>query len=218
MEALERTLHSNDWITVVFLISLLCLVFARAFYLGCFQNFMILPFNNKYIFLYDKKGRLLHGFHLALTLFGFLNLCLYLVLAGGLLSDQLLEPEGYLLLSAGGVLAGFFLFKLGLQFAGGFVLEYSDLSSALVFKKMTYLNYSSLVMFGANLLLGYVDRDSKLVLFTSLFLIIGINGIGWISILKFYQKLISTHFFYFILYLCTLEIAPFLIIANLLKD
>ena len=218
MEALERTLYSNDWITAVFLLSLFCLVFARAFFLSRFQNFMILPFNNKYIFLYNKKDRLVHGFHLALTLFGFLNLCLYLVLAGGMLSGQILEPEGYVLLSVGGVLAGFFLFKMGLQFVGGFVLEYSDLTSALIFKKMTYLNYSALVMFAANLLLGYVDRDSNLVLFTSIFLILGINGIGWISILKFHQKLISSNLFYFILYLCTLEIAPFLIIANLLKD
>ena len=218
MEALERSLASNDWITAVFLLSLLCLVFARAFFYGRFQNFIILPFNNKYIFLYNKKDRLLHGFHMALTLFMFLNLCLYLTLVAGTLLPPGTQADGTFLLVTGLVLLLFFGGKLLLQFAGGAVMEFSGLLASIIFKKMTYLNYSALLMFVANLLLGYVLRDSKIVVFTSLILIIAINLIGWIGILKIHQKLIASHVFYFILYLCTLEIAPFLIISNLLKD
>ncbi len=218
MEALERSFYSKDWITIIFLLSLLCLVFARAFFLSRFQNFMILPFNNKYIFLYNKKGRLVHGFHVALTLFGFLNFSLYLVLAGSVVLDVDFHPEASYLLWSGGGLLGFFLVKSGLQLGGSAVLEFRDLASSLIFRKNTYLNYSALVMFAANLLLGYVYPDSRLIVFTSLFLILTVNIIGWFSILKIHQKLITTHFFYFILYLCALEIAPFLIIANLLND
>ena len=105
-----------------------------------------------------------------------------------------------------------------MQLAGGLILEFSKITSSLVFKKMTYLNYSALVMFIANLLLGYVTKDSKIIVFASISLILLINSIGWISILKIHQKLIASHLFYFILYLCTLEFAPFLIIANLLND
>ena len=218
MEALERTLASNDWITAVFLLSLLCLVFARAFFYSRFQNFIILPFNNKYIFLYNKKWRLLHGFHLAITLFMFLNLCLYLTLVAGTLLSPETEQNGAFLLITGLGLLLFFTGKLLLQFAGGANLEFRGLLASIIFKKMTYLNYSALLMFVANLLLGYVLRDSKIVVFTSLILIFAINLIGWIGILKIHQKLIASHVFYFILYLCTLEIAPFLIISNLLKD
>jgi hypothetical protein len=105
-----------------------------------------------------------------------------------------------------------------MQLGGGLILEFSKITSSLVFKKMTYLNYSAFVMFAANLLLGYVIPNSKTVLFAGISLILAINIIGWISILKIHQKLIATHLFYFILYLCTLEFAPFLIIANLLND
>ena len=105
-----------------------------------------------------------------------------------------------------------------MQLLGGLILEFSKVTNALVFKKMTYLNYSALVMFFANLLLGYVVKDSKVVVFISIGLIFLINCIGWISIVKIHQKLIASHLFYFILYLCTLEFAPFLIIANLLND
>lgn len=218
MEALERTFHSNDWVTLVFILSLLCLVFARAFFLSRFQNFMILPFNNKYVFLYNKKGRLLHGFHVILSLFAFLNLTLYVVLVGQALSGRSFGPQGYVLLTGAGLLAAFFLLKLGLQLGGAAILEFREFSSAVIWKKMTYLNYSSLVMFTANLLLGYVAKDSNAIIYSSIFLILGINVIGWIGILKIHQKLIAAHLFYFILYLCTLEIAPFLVIANFLKD
>ncbi|MEJ2585139.1 MAG: DUF4271 domain-containing protein [Robiginitalea sp.] len=218
MEALERTFESNDWITAVFLLSLMCLVFARAFFYSRFRNFIILPFNNKYIFLYNKKGRLLHGFHLAMTLFMFLNLCLYLTLLAGTLSLPEIQPDGALLLVTALGLLLFFAGKLLLQLAGGAILEFRGLLETIIFKKMTYLNFSALVMFVANLLLGYVFRDSKAIIFGSLILVFVINLIGWLGILKIHQKLITAHVFYFILYLCTLEIAPFLIISNLIKD
>jgi hypothetical protein len=218
MEALERTFESNDWITAVFLLSLLSLVFARAFFYNRFQNFIILPFNNKYIFLYNKKGRLVHGFHMVMTLFMFLNLCLYLTLVAGTLLPEEIRADGTVMLVIAAGLILLFGGKFLLQFAGGAILEFRGLLDSLIFKKMTYLNYSALLMFLANLLLGYVLRDSKIVVFTSLILILVINLIGWIGILKIHQKLIASHLFYFILYLCTLEIAPFLIISNLLKD
>jgi hypothetical protein len=73
-------------------------------------------------------------------------------------------------------------------------------------------------MLVANIILTYVLNDSKIVVFGSIFLIVVVNVIGWITIIKNYQKIISSYFFYFILYLCALEIAPFVIIANYLKD
>lgn len=218
MEALQRTLHSTDWITFVFLFSLLCLVFAKSFFYSQFKNFIILPFNNKYIFLYNKNGNLLHGFHLSLSLFQLLNLSLYFILASSIFPGPDMVTNHSFLLLATAILSVFFLLKVGLQLTTGIVFGFEKLSATVIFKKMTYMNYSSLVMFGANLLLGYVFQGSKPVILVSLFLILLINLIGWIGIVKIHQKLIASHFFYFILYLCTLEIAPFLIIAYLLKD
>ena len=148
----------------------------------------------------------------------FLNLCLYLTLVAGTLFPEEIRADGTVMLVIAAGLILLFAGKFLLQFAGGAILEFRGLLDSLIFKKMTYLNYSALLMFLANLLLGYVLRDSKIVVFTSLILILVINLIGWIGILKIHQKLIASHLFYFILYLCTLEIAPFLIISNLLKD
>jgi hypothetical protein len=39
--------------------------------------------------------------------------------------------------------------------------------------------------------------------------------IGFIRSIKFYQKQLINNFFYFILYLCTLEIGPYILICKL---
>lgn len=100
----------------------------------------------------------------------------------------------------------------------GYVFNTDKLMESLIFGKATYFNYSALVMFLASVLLAYVLPGNNTIVFISIFLIILINAIGWIALLKIHQKLIALHFFYFILYLCALEIAPFLLVINLLKD
>jgi len=48
-------------------------------------------------------------------------------------------------------------------------------------------------------------------------LILLINAIGIAKLLKNYQKALFPYFMYFILYLCTLEIAPLVLIGSYLK-
>jgi hypothetical protein len=104
------------------------------------------------------------------------------------------------------------------QLGNGIIFNNEKIISEIIFKKLSYLNYSSLVMLLANITLTYIFPESRPVLFIGIFLILLINSIGWITIVKNYQKFISAHFFYFILYLCALEIAPFVLIAGYLKD
>ncbi|MDX1314685.1 MAG: DUF4271 domain-containing protein, partial [Eudoraea sp.] len=55
------------------------------------------------------------------------------------------------------------------------------------------------------------------VFYVSIFLIILVNVVGWVNLIKSRQKFILSYFFYFILYLCALEISPFVIIAHYLN-
>ncbi len=217
MEAVYKTIPSIDWITIILFSSVLCVVIAKRLFYNRFMNFIILPFNNKYIFMYNKKDKLLNWFHVFFTLFQLLNLSLFLHISRSILwpSNGVSYPVVYLIIL--GLLILFLLAKIFLQVSNGFVFNNLKVISELVFKKLSYLNYSSLVMFLANVLLTYVLKGSHTVIFLSVFLISLINVIGWFTILKTHQKFITSHFFYFILYLCTLEIAPFVIIANYFK-
>jgi len=217
MEPIYRNISNMDWITIVLFGSLLFVVVAKSLFYTRFLNFIILPFNNKYIFMYNKKEKLMNWFHIFFTLFQFINFSLFIFLSSRvlLLQDKDSHPAMYLVILGGLLL--FMLIKIAMQLGGGFIFGINKFIGELIFKKLSYLNHSATVMFLANMVLVYIIKDSKLVVYLSIFLILLINTIGWITVLKNHQKFITSHFFYFILYLCALEIAPFLIIGSYLK-
>jgi ABC-type multidrug transport system fused ATPase/permease subunit len=217
-DAVLRNIQSTDWITIILCCSVVALVIAKSLFYNRFLNFIILPFNNKYIFLYNKKEKLSHWFNVFLSIFQVLNLALFLFILNKIFSfsTQSKTPTLYFIIL--GVLLVFFIVKIFFQLGNAFIFNISGEISEYLFKKISYLNYSSFVMFMANILLTYVLKDSKTVAYVSLFLIVLINAIGWVTVIKNYQKLITNNFLYFILYLCTLEIAPIVLIGDYFKD
>ena len=216
MEPVGRTLYSLDWITLVILISLIFLAIAKRLFYGRFLNFLILPFNNRYIFMYNKKDRLFSGFQVFFSLFQIGNTALFIYLAWGATVGAVAPPTAltYLVI-LGGILA-FALLKLFLQMANAYIFNNERVISEIIFKKLSYLNYSGLAMFLANVVLVYIQKSSAPVVYVTCCLVLLINGIGWITLVKNHQKLITSYFFYFILYLCALEIAPLVLLVNAL--
>ncbi|MBT8184374.1 MAG: DUF4271 domain-containing protein [Eudoraea sp.] len=216
MEPITKTINTVDWITIILFSSVLFITIAKSLFYSRFLNFIILPFNNKYIFMYNKKDKLLNWFHVFLTIFQLLNYSLFFYLAGDVLFDVQDQAYPFVYPIILGAIILFLLLKILLQMGNGFVFNNGRIISEFIFKKLSYLNYSALIAFLANILLSYVFRGSTTVVFAGIFLIILINAVGWFTIIKNHQKYITSHFFYFILYLCALEIAPFVIILNYL--
>ncbi len=218
MEPTLRLIDTADWITMVLLTSLFFVVIGKSFFYNRFMNFIILPFNNKYIIMYNKKDRLINWFHIFLTLFQLFNFALFVYLARRIVFqlDDSAYPFIYVLIL--GLLGLFLLMKVILQLFNAFIFNITSTISELIFKKLTYLNYSGIVMFLANVILTYALKDSKTVVYVSFGLIMLINLIGWVNLIRNHQFYITSNIFYFILYLCALEIAPFVIIGSYLKD
>ena len=220
MEPILRNIENLDWVTLLIFGSLLLIVVAKNTFYNRFLNFVILPFNNKYIFMYNKKDKLMNWFHIFFTLFQLVNFSLLLFLSWkalfGTLEDPDLNPIMYPILL--GAILLFLVLKVFLQLGNGFIFSSNKIISELIFKKLSYLNHSGLIMFIANVVLSYVFKDSKAVVYITFLLVFLINGIGWVVLLRNHQKFIAANFFYFILYLCALEISPWVIIGSYLKD
>lgn len=217
MEPILRTADTPDWITILLLSSILLPVLAKSFFYSRFSHFIILPFNNKYIFMYNKKEKLLNWFHIFFTLFQIINFSLFVLLAGKVLfaATEDLDPFKYPVVLAS--ILSFIFLKVALQLANGFIFGSSKTISELIFKKLSYLNYTGIVMFVANLILAYIANNSMIVVLVAVFLIMLINVIGWVTLLRNHQKYITNYFFYFILYLCALEISPLIIIIEVIS-
>jgi hypothetical protein len=217
MEAVLRTAQTPDWIIFLIFASLIFIVFAKGLFYGRYMNFMILPFNNKYIFLYNKKDKLLNWFQVFLTLFQVINASLFLYTIGKLFLGIPKNDDPLVFLGILGGLVVFLLLKISFQLLSAFIFDSEKTILEIIFKKLTYFNYSALVMFLANAVLNFIFIDSKIVVYVAIFLILVINIIGWSTLLKNHQNFIATNFFYFILYLCALEFAPFVLIGSYLN-
>ena len=204
--------------TITLIVSLLLLSLGRYFFTSSFFNFIILPFNNKYITLNRKKGKLFHGFHILMSIFQIANLTLFIFLAQNIFQKQSLNGNSdfYLIIVVG--LLVFLLLKTVLQMGNGYFFENHELMANLIFEKLSYFNYGGLIAFVGNILVIYVFPGSIAVVYFVILLFLIINGIGIIKILRNLQKLIVSNTFYFILYLCTLEISPIAIIISYLNS
>ncbi|WP_418888298.1 DUF4271 domain-containing protein [Maribacter arcticus] len=199
------------------MVSLLFPLTAKSIYYSRFFSFIILPFNSKYLTMYTKKEKLFNWFNILLSVFQIINTTLFIFFIWRVYMplSQVKNPFIFPLL-----LAGVFLFlsaKTMAQLFNGFIFNSYSIFNELVFKKLTYLNYSSFALFIANILLAYVFINSKIIISIALILFLVINIIGWVTVLRNYQNFISSYFFYFILYLCALEIAPLVIMGSFLK-
>jgi len=218
MEPILRNPDTSDWITLIIFASILFMVLAKHIFYGRFLNFIILPFNNKYIFMYNKKDKLFNWFNIFFTLFQLLNFSLFIYLASNILFTF---GEKHDMARYGSVILGLTLFlgiKIFLQLGNGFIFNSKNTISEIIFKKLSYLNYSGIVMLMANLLLHFVLKGSKTIVIISILAILLINAIGWTTTLRNHQKFIANNFMYFILYLCALEIAPIIIIGGYLIE
>src|SRR5680860_1628252 len=145
MEPILRTALATDSITIILLSSVILLVLAKSFFYNRFLNFIILPFNNKYIFMYNKKEKLINWFHIFFTFFQLINFSLFVFLAGKVFfaTPENGYPFRYPLIL--GCILGFILIKVILQLANGFIFGSNRAISELIFKKLSYLNYLSLI-------------------------------------------------------------------------
>lgn len=217
MNPVIRTVESLDWITLVIFGSLVFVIIAKQIDYQRFLNFIVLPFNNKYIFMYNKKEKLFNRFHILFTAFQTLNTALFLYFSFKNLGLATMIESPFMFSLLVVALSLFMVVKIALQITNGAIFGSQFIFSEIIFKKMSYMNYGGIVLLGANLVLAYVNLNANIVIFTAILLFLLVNAIGWALVLKNYQNFIANYIFYFILYLCTLEIAPLVILGSFLK-
>ena len=218
MNAVYRSIANWDWITLILFAGLVIITLGKYFFKTSFFTFITLPFNRKYITLNKKKAKLINGFHILITIFQVLNISLFIFLIHNYWLGQNPNGSPAMFWIIVGLLCTFILTKIALQLGNGYFFENSPLMKELIFEKISYFNYSGLVAFLGNLMLIYVFRNYLPLGYTFVFLILLINLIGLGAIFRNHQKLIMPNIFYFILYLCTLEIAPLVIFISYLNS
>ena len=107
------------------------------------------------------------------------------------------------------------LVKIVLELSIGYLFDIQKLFHSYVFQQVSFLNFLGITLLPLNSLLIFGVPNNHFLLI----LILSISGvillIGGFKSIKLYQNLLINNLFYFILYLCTLEIGPYIIICKL---
>ena len=212
-----REIVLNEWYTIFMMLGLVFITLSKHIFAHRFTDFIQVIGNSKYLKIYVKEQKTIDGFNLLLFLNLIISLTVFTCIALGVFTETttfnfILFVK--LLIAFGGLLT----VKTLIERFIGKLFDIEPLINAYLFEKTSFKNYSGIVLLPINALLLFTVTPSKPIIYCIATFIIIINIIGFITSIRNHQKLIISNFFYFILYLCTLEIGPYLILYKLIIE
>lgn len=213
MNYVERIIQSQDWITVLFVSCFVLLALLSVFYKKRLEDFLKLPISNTYFIGKGKSEEVKHPFNLILFCIQIISISLFIYL---FFLEQENYSKGLFLQISIGVFV-FIAVKFIIEKMIGTIFSMEDLINNYVFQKFSYKNFISILLFILNLFFYYTFLPSKNLLLAICGLLILIHIILITYSFKNHRTLLFSNFFYFLLYLCTLEISPYLIVYKALN-
>jgi len=215
MDAIPRNLNLQDWITPIILGILLLLTFIRSNYTAKFDNFIKILFSDKY-FRERHKSIKLFGFFTRALFFVhaiIISLAIYIVLVN---LNIITEMSFLLFLQILLVYSVFVVGKYLIERMLGVLLSLEELLRDYVFFKITYKNFLALCILPILIFLIYSWNPNFLFYKIALVVLLFINILFLGYFYKKNDSLILPNLYYFILYLCIFEIAPYYIAYKIL--
>ena len=203
-----RTIENKDWATILFIVALALIALTKSFFENRFADFIKLIVSDKYIKIYKDSSHLWSGFTIALFLVQIMSLAFFIQL--------ILHYFGYVskndwvvFTQLATFLAFFILSKYLLEKIIATAFNMEEFIEQFNLQKLSYRTYAGLLILPIDIILFYNCNLSRSFLIVLIGAILTLNVLTYIISLKNYQNILFGKMFYFILYLCALEIAPY---------
>jgi hypothetical protein len=204
----ERIIDNKDWATALFVLSFVIIAVTKSAFENRFADFSKLLVSNKYKKIYKESSQLFSWFNVALMSVLFVSMSFFIQL----ILDYMGLASRYnwiLFIQLLTMCSIFILSKFLIEKIIAVAFDFEEVIDQYNLQKVNYRTYISLCLLPINMLLFYTDNLSVSVIYTLIALVLIANVLSYLNSLKIYQKFIIGKLFYFILYLCTLEIAPY---------
>lgn len=206
-----RNITSNELITILLVFGLAITSLAKLSAPKRFNDFVFVLGSTKYLKIYSRDQKFFDKFDALL----FINLVITTTIFGAVCLQfqtnvNMININTLFKLSVG--IGIFILVKVLIERLIGSLFEIDNLIDSYLFQKTSYKNYSGLLLLPMNAILIYAVPNSLTLIYAMIILLLIINIIGFLTAFKMYQNVIKNNLFYFILYLCALEIAPYIIL------
>ena len=206
-----RIIENKDWATILFVLSFILITITKASNEGRFGDFINLFFSDKYIKVYRDPSHQNSRFSFTLFMVQSISFAFFIHLSMSILNNT--PKSDYLHYIQ--TITFFIFFILTKQLISKIVGTAFDIEENIELfnlQKATYRMYIGLIILPFNVVLFYYENISILFPQIMIAIVLIMNILAYILAIKNYQNLIIRKLFYFILYLCTLEIAPYFFI------
>jgi hypothetical protein len=203
-----RILEPKDWATCLFVLSFALIAVTRTAFEGRFSEFLRILVSDKYIKVYKDTSHLMSGFTILLFIVQVISFSFFIQL--------LLHYFGYVSKTDWVVFLRIFTF-FGVFVLSKFLIEkivaaifnIEEFTEQFNLQKVSYRTFIGIILLPINIYLFYNNNLSNVLIYCIIGVILIINLFSYLVSLKIYQNLLIGKLFYFILYLCALEIAPY---------
>ncbi|WP_394805707.1 DUF4271 domain-containing protein [Nonlabens ulvanivorans] len=204
-----RESYINNWATIVIAFCLLLLVIAKWIYKSEFYHLLSAAISNRYIKV-SRNENPNHGLRIITVTVYTIGLALWITKLSFTEGQLLLDFKTFTLILTG--LTIFILAKRYFSMMIASLMKFDEILELIEYHRNTYRAVLGILLIIVNLLIYYTFHDSivavRLISIVSIFMFVIYNFI----ILYTYSKSLLQHSFYFILYLCALETAPYLLL------
>tara|TARA_B100001063_G_scaffold22988_1_gene17509 strand:+ start:300 stop:956 length:657 start_codon:yes stop_codon:yes gene_type:complete len=212
-----RDVISNDGYVISALISLSIIIIAKTVNSRRFSDLIRVFSNSNYYKIYLKEHRFIDSFDLLL----FLNFCINCTAHFYIIYCSLINLIEINIRTFSTIFLTILLFlmvKLLIRLFIGYVFDIYSTISILIFQQISTINFIGIALIPVNLLLvfGLNYQIEWLIISVSFVIITAVAGM--LKTIQTNLNLVLSNFLYFILYICTLEIGPYIIIYDQLKD
>lgn len=209
----NRLIENKDWATILFVLCVGIIAINKTISSVRFNEFIRLAYSDKYTKIYKDSSNLMSGFTVSMfvvQLFSFSFFTLLVLNQFGKAD----KTNGIVYIQIFTFLTVFILSKFLIEKIVATAFKIEEFSEQFNLLKVNYRAYFGFILLPVNIILFYNTFDSELFFWILLVALFVINITTYIVALKLYQNLLMRKIFYFILYLCTLEIAPYYFIYN----
>lgn len=206
-----RNVYSNELFTILLVLGLVIIALAKLTAPKRFEDFLYILGNSKYLKIYSRDQKFFDKFDA--LLFGNLILCLVVfsfIIYQKSIDFKTIHINSLFKFTTG--ISAFILIKVLIERLIGSLFEMDKIIDEYLFQKISYKNYLGLLLLPINAILLFSFQNSLNLVYVFVIMLLIVNIIGLITSFKTHQSLIKANLFYFILYLCALEISPYVIL------
>lgn len=210
-----RIVSPFDWATLIFVVALGLVVIARTAFESRFNDYIRLLVSDKYTKIYRESSHLWSGFNIVLFVVHLISLSFFIQIV--LAHNGWGEKTDWLFFVR--IFTGLFVFILSkflIEKIIAVTFDVEELIDEFNLQKVNFRTYIGLLLFPVSMILFYGDFITNTLISVIIITILVINLLTYLFSLKNHQNIVTGKLFYFILYLCALEITPYYFIYYLI--